>query len=73
MLNEQYATFNNIVQGVDGAPTQQQLLVFDELHGRLTTLLAAWQEVIRTEIPALNEQMRKHGVPNITVASGEAE
>jgi len=73
MLNEQYATFNGIVQGVDGAPTQQQLLVFDELHGRLTTLLAAWQEVIRTEIPALNEQMRKQGVPNITVASGEAE
>ena len=43
-----------------------------ELHGRLTTELTAWQEVVRNEIPALNEQMRKHGVPNITVASGEA-
>ena len=73
MLNEQYATFNDIVQSVDGVSTTQQLLVFDELHGRLTTQLNAWQEVTRTEIPALNEQMRKHGVPNITVARGEAE
>ena len=32
MLNEQYSSFSDLVQGVDGAPTAQQLLVFDELH-----------------------------------------
>ena len=73
MLNEQYATFNDIIQGVDGAPTTQQLLVFDELHARLTGELAKWQEISRSDVPALNDQMRKHGVPSITVAAGEAE
>ena len=71
MLNEQYASFNDIVQGDDGAPTAQQLLVFDELHSRLSTQLSQWQEIAGTDVPALNDLMRKHGVPTLAVGNGE--
>jgi len=73
MLNEQYATFNEVVQDVDAAPTAQQLLVFDELHSRLSAQLSSWQEIVRVEVPALNDLMRKHGVPTLAVGTGQGE
>ena len=41
MLNEQYASFNDLIQGVDQSPTAQQLLVYDDLHTRLTRTVGA--------------------------------
>jgi hypothetical protein len=73
MLNEQYASFNDLIQVVDQAPTAQQLLVYDELHGRLTTELAKWQEIQRTDVPALNDLMRKSGAPTLSVGNGQGE
>jgi len=73
MLNEQYASFSDLVQGVDGSPTAQQLLVFDELHSRLSTQLSAWQEIVRVDVPALNDLMRKNGVPTLAVGRGQGE
>jgi hypothetical protein len=73
MLNEQYASFNDLIQGVDGAPTAQQVLVFEELHGRLEAQLSNWQQIESAEVPALNEMMRKHGVPTLTVGSGQGD
>ena len=73
MLNEQYASFNDLVQWDDGAPTAQQLLVFEELHNRLQTELARWQEIVRTDVPALNDLMRKQGVPTLAVSGSEPD
>ncbi len=73
MLNEQYASFNDIITGVDQAPTAQQLQVYEDLHNRLTTQLGKWQEIQRTDIPALNDLMRKSGVPSLTVGSGQGD
>ena len=73
MLNEQYASFNDLIQGVDQAPTAQQLLVFEELHGRLSTELAKWQEIRRADVPSLNDLMRKNGVPTLSVGNGQGE
>jgi photosystem II stability/assembly factor-like uncharacterized protein len=72
MLNEQYASFNDLTQSVDQSPTAQQLLVYDELHERLGAQLAKWQQ-IQTEVPALNDLMRKNGVPTLAVDSGQSE
>ena len=69
MLNEQYASFNDLMQGVDSAPTQQQLLVMEELHNRLEAQLSRWQEIVRVDVPALNDLMRKQGVPALTAGS----
>ena len=73
MLNEQYWSFNELVQYNDAAPTTQQLKVFDELHQRLQTQLAQWQEIQRSEVPALNAAMRKSGVPTLSVGAGTGE
>jgi photosystem II stability/assembly factor-like uncharacterized protein len=73
MLNEQYATFNDLIQGADQSPTAQQMLVFDELHERLTAQLAKWQQVQTADVPALNDLMRKNGVPTLSVDSGQSE
>ena len=73
MLNEQYATFNDLIQGVDQSPTAQQMLVFDELHERLAAQLAKWQQIQIADVPALNDLMRKNGVPTLSVDSGQRE
>jgi photosystem II stability/assembly factor-like uncharacterized protein len=72
-LNEQYASFNDLIQSVDQAPTAQQLLVFDELHTRLTAHLAQWQQIQTADVPALNDLMRKNGVPSLSVGNGQGE
>jgi photosystem II stability/assembly factor-like uncharacterized protein len=73
MLNEEYWSLNELIQFNDSAPTAQQLEVFDELHQRLQTQLAQWQEIQRTEVPALNAAMRKSGVPTLSVSAGTGE
>ena len=73
MLNEQYASFNDLIQGVDQSPTAQQLLVYDELHGRLSAQLAKWQQIQSADVPALNDLMRKNGVPTLSVGTGQGE
>ena len=73
MLNEQYASLNDLVQSVDQAPTASQLQVFDELHTRLTTQLSTWQQIQSTDVPALNDLMRKNGVPTLAVGGGQGK
>ena len=73
MLNEQYWSFNELVQSFDQAPTAQQLQVYDELHTRLGAQLAKWQQIQTADVPALNDLMRKNGVPSLAVGSGLGE
>jgi len=73
MLNEQYATLNDLIQSVDQSPTAQEVLVYDDLHQRLSAQLAMWQQIQATDVPALNDLMRKNGVPTLSVGSGQAE
>jgi len=73
MLNEQYASFNDLIQSFDQTPTAQQLLVYDELHARLTAQLAQWQQIQSADVPALNDLMRKNGVPTLSVGTGQGE
>jgi hypothetical protein len=73
MLNEQYASFNDIITSVDQAPTAQQQLVYDGLHTRLSAQLAKWQQIQSSDVPALNDLMRKNGVPTLTVGNGHGE
>ena len=73
MLNEQYASFNDLIQYVDQAPTASQLEVYEELHTRLTAQLGKWQEIQHTDVSALNSLMRKNGVPTLTVGNGQGD
>jgi hypothetical protein len=63
MLNEQLDTFSAIVQAGDSAPTQQQYEVFKVLRTRLDQQLAAWKQIVASDVPALNDAIRKLDLP----------
>jgi photosystem II stability/assembly factor-like uncharacterized protein len=62
-LNEQFDSFSSSVTAGDGAPTQQQYEVFKMLRGRLDQQLAAWKQIMASDVPAFNELIRNSNVP----------
>ena len=71
MLNEEYASLSDVIENYDQAPTAQQTEVYDDLHKSLDTQLAKWQEIRRTDLPALNELIHKSGVPSLNIGTGD--
>jgi photosystem II stability/assembly factor-like uncharacterized protein len=67
MLNEQLDSLSHSVEAADAPPTEQMYKVFDLLNQRLTAQLSQWQEIIKTDLPALSQLMRSRGVPAIEV------
>ena len=63
MLNEQLNSFSFIVEAGDGAPTQQQYEVFKMLRARLDQQLAAWKQILASDVPSLNDSIRKLDLP----------
>jgi len=59
MLNEQLNSFSFSVEAGDGAPTQQQYEVFKILRARLDQQLAAWKQILASDVPTLNDSIRK--------------
>ncbi len=72
-LNEQLDSLSHTVEYADAAPTRSQLAVYDALNARLQEQLKALREVLDRDLPALNELMRKTGVPALTAPSGTPE
>ena len=63
MLNEQLDSFSSSVEAGDSAPTQQQYEVLKTLRARLDQQLASWKQILATDVPALNESIRKIDLP----------
>jgi hypothetical protein len=63
MLNEQLDSFSSSVQAGDSAPAQQQFEVFKMLRARLDAQLAAWKQILASDVPPLNESIRKSDLP----------
>jgi photosystem II stability/assembly factor-like uncharacterized protein len=60
--------FNTVVSGLDtadAAPTTQQVAMFGELDKALEDQLSAWTQLKSIDIAALNEQLKKAGLPAI--------
>jgi photosystem II stability/assembly factor-like uncharacterized protein len=72
-LNEQFDSLSHTVEYADAAPTRSQLAVYDMLNGKLQAQLKALRELLNTDLPALNELMRKNGVPALSVPAGTAQ
>ena len=64
MLNEQYDTFISMIDS-DWRPTDPEREVYAYLHGELTSELAKWRALVASDLPALDAQLRKAGVPAI--------
>jgi photosystem II stability/assembly factor-like uncharacterized protein len=67
MLNEQWATFSALVDIADSAPTQQQQNVFQYLSKQTDDNVAKWEQIRKTDVPALNELMHTSGGLSIGV------
>jgi hypothetical protein len=60
--------FNSLVSALDtadAAPTTQQTAMFAELEKALEEQLSAWGQLKSKDIPELNEQLKKAGLPPI--------
>jgi hypothetical protein len=69
-LNEQFDSLMHTEDAADAAPTQSTVAVFNHLNQQLEAQLAKWQQVLNTELPALNQLMRTNNVPAIEAPKG---
>jgi len=53
------------------APTQPDHAAFDSLHKRLEEQLGAWHQIATTDVPAINEQVRKENISLVKVPTGK--
>ncbi|HKV91746.1 MAG TPA: glycosyl hydrolase [Candidatus Angelobacter sp.] len=63
MLNEQFDSLSSVIQAGDGAPTQQQYEAYKMLRGKLDQQLAAWKQIMASDVPAFNEFVKGMNVP----------
>jgi photosystem II stability/assembly factor-like uncharacterized protein len=68
MLNEQFDSFRYSVESADAAPPKQVFNVFNQLSGRLDVQLAAWKQLLATDVAALNDMIRKRDIPALEAA-----
>ena len=55
----------DVLQGADEAPTSQAVAACAEAQKRLRDLNARWDELAGKDRKALNEQLRKAGLPTL--------
>jgi len=66
-LNSGFNTLLSALDTADAAPTTQQVAMFGELDKVLAEQLSAWDQLKSKDIPALDEQLKKTGLPPIDV------
>jgi hypothetical protein len=71
MLNEQYDSFRTVLESADAAPTQPDYDTFDGLHKRLEAQLTSWRQIASTDVPAINELVRKENIALVEVPTGK--
>jgi len=63
MLNEQLDSLAGIVQAGDSAPSKQEYEVFKMLRDKLDQQLAAWKQIMSSDVPAFNQLVHNSDVP----------
>jgi hypothetical protein len=57
------------VDSADAQPTEGELGVFADLNQKLDAQLGKWHAVLSTDVPAINEAMKKNGIVFIYAAA----
>ena len=65
MLNSKIAWLSNVVDSADAAPTRQAQELFAELRARTEAQIGPWKETLAKDVAALDELMRKEGIPAV--------
>jgi hypothetical protein len=73
LIDEQLHGLFFSVDAADAAPTAQQYAAVEDLCKQATPLLAAWKQIMSTDVVALNEVMQKENVPAIYIAPAMRE
>jgi len=71
MLDEQYDSFRATLESADAAPTEAELTLFKQLHDRLEKQVAAWKGIAATDVPAVNDLVRKENISLVEVPAGK--
>ncbi|HLJ28933.1 MAG TPA: glycoside hydrolase [Candidatus Angelobacter sp.] len=67
-------TLHGVLQEVDAAPTSQATSAVGELEQQIPTLMQRWEAIKSQDVPALNTQLKRAGLPAIHLdANAEAE
>ena len=61
------AGLESVVESADRAPTEQAREVFAGLRDRLGAVSGRWQRALASDLPALNAELRRQGVPSLQV------
>ena len=62
-LNGELASVLGVLQGADATPTQAAVSAVGELHEQMDGLLKQWKAIQAQDIPALNQQLQRAGLP----------
>jgi hypothetical protein len=68
-LKTRYLALLNVFQEVDDAPTTQAASAVAELEKQLAPVMHQWDEIKAKDIPALNQQLKKAGMPEVKMES----
>ena len=71
MLNEAFDSFRSSLDYADNAPTAQQYEVFKLLRGRLDRQLAAWKQIMSSDVPAFNDAVKLYNIPLLYLSPRE--
>jgi hypothetical protein len=64
-LNTGLAALLSALDTADAAPTTQEISMFSELEKALQEQLTSWEQLKSKDIPELNEQLKRAGLPEI--------
>jgi len=71
-LNVGLNTLLSAVDSADAAPTSGESGTFHDVEAALKQQLTVWNEIKSKDVPALNLQLRKTGLPLVNIASAAA-
>jgi hypothetical protein len=56
-----------LIDSADAAPTAAQSAQLAQLDATYTKLMAQWMQIKTKDVPALNEQLKKAGLPTLEI------
>jgi hypothetical protein len=60
------------IQGADAAPTAATTAAAADLETKIATIMDVWRKLLESDVPALNQQLKQAGVPEIKTESERA-
>jgi len=60
----------NEIEGSDAAPTAVVEAAVADLDTKIAQVIDAWRQLLESDLPALNQQLKQAGLPEIKTETG---